>query len=646
MCVGDNSASVNTHEEEIDQRLKDALSMEDPDILVDLRHLNTNGSDRFDVFWKKCEAFLQECTAVHERRHGNTSYLARALSVRDLVEEVSKQCPEGTPIPSLQWVRLQFYPKNPRTKTAALYRKRLSVKMMVQKRQFRKTHVDEHYCAAIFRYLREYALKFRDGSMVICLDDKHRLKVGEPGFPVAAAERGRRVIVSLQEEFHVADHDFTRFSIIPSVIFSIDIPDSIEGSWYHGQVCVVFKEAAFQPSSPIRHGTELSSWLTTRIANKSCLFLYTDGGPDHRLTYLSAQLSLIALFLNLNLDFLCVARTAPNQSWRNPVERMMSIVNLGLQSVGLMRKEVSPEAEKALKNKNSLKQIRSVGENVKTEVAESIQPVIDLLADVMCRLELKGKNFEVEEACSESDVENFWEILLQIEPSLTPEDTARDKVKDKKELHSFFSHCCQMRHYSFCIKKCGKDDCSVCRPVRMERAKFEQLRFLPDPIMQEDGHYLPFEKAFTRNTTEKDRPSLIGKSTAKPLSFSPSVQHAKNTDTMIQCEECDMWRLVFSKKKLSVAARTTLQSILEEVSYTCGASLEDLDLPESLRQVVIRDHQCGDSIEKLYYSAGYEDICIFCAATSDLVEDLPSSAYPICDSCNAKKEPLQKKKKK
>ena len=100
----------------------------------------------------------------------------------------------------------------------------------------------------------------------------------------------------------------------------------------------MLKEAAFQPSSPMRHGTELSLWLTTRIGNRSVLFLYTDGGPDHRLTYLSVQLSLIALFRNLNLDFLCAARTAPNQSWRNPVERMMSIVNLWLQSVGLMRK--------------------------------------------------------------------------------------------------------------------------------------------------------------------------------------------------------------------------------------------------------------------------------------------------------------------
>ena len=75
--------------------------MEDPDILVDIRELNSNGSDKFSVFWKQCEAFLQECTAVHERRHDTATYLARAL---DLVEQVSKKCPPGTPIPSLQWV--------------------------------------------------------------------------------------------------------------------------------------------------------------------------------------------------------------------------------------------------------------------------------------------------------------------------------------------------------------------------------------------------------------------------------------------------------------------------------------------------------------------------------------------------------------
>ena len=284
----------------------------------------------------------------------------------------------------------------------------------------------------------------------------------ELGFPVAAAERGRRVIVSLNEEFQVGDHDFTRFSIIPSVIFHIDIPDSIEGSWYDGQVCVTLKEAAFQPSSALRHATELSLWLTARIGHQSVMFLYTDGGPDHRLTFVSTQLSLIALFLNLDLDLLCAARTAPNQSWRNPVECMMSIVNLGLQSIGLMRKEMSSEAEKALKNCNSLKQLRSP---FRQEISLSIQQPIDLVADVMSRLQLKGKKIEVETGCSEFEEECFWEVLQQIEPSLSSDDTTREKIKDKEKLQAFLNHCCQVPHYTYCIKKCGKDDCSICKPV-------------------------------------------------------------------------------------------------------------------------------------------------------------------------------------
>ena len=82
---------------------------------------------------------------------------------------------------------------------------------MVQKRQFRKTHEDEHYAAAVFQYVREYAIQLRDQCTMVCIDDKHRLKVGEPWFPVAAAERGRKVIVRAGTTFEVGDHDFTKF---------------------------------------------------------------------------------------------------------------------------------------------------------------------------------------------------------------------------------------------------------------------------------------------------------------------------------------------------------------------------------------------------------------------------------------------------
>ncbi|MCG8626334.1 MAG: hypothetical protein MJE68_30590 [Proteobacteria bacterium] len=62
---------------------------------------------------------------------------------------------------------------------------------------------------------------------------------------------------------------------------------------------------------------------------------------------------------------------------------------------------MSSDAEKALKHCNSMKQIRSAGEQYKKEIAESIKQPIDLLSDIMQRLELKGKHFEIETACSE-----------------------------------------------------------------------------------------------------------------------------------------------------------------------------------------------------------------------------------------------------
>ena len=70
---------------------------------------------------------------------------------------------------------------------------------MVQERQFRKSHPDEHYAAALFRYMHEFAVKFKTVTEMVCLDDKHRMKVGEPGYPVAAVEQGRRVIVKREQ---------------------------------------------------------------------------------------------------------------------------------------------------------------------------------------------------------------------------------------------------------------------------------------------------------------------------------------------------------------------------------------------------------------------------------------------------------------
>ena len=149
---------------EVDSRVKQFIELEDSSVIKDLRTLNSaTGRAKFDCFWLECDTVLNEeiDTAVDDRRHNEITHLANALSVRDLFERVSQRVPEGTPLPSPEGLRLQFWPKTKHAKASLHYTGCLKVKFMIQQRQFRKQHPDQHYAAALFRYQREFALKFR-----------------------------------------------------------------------------------------------------------------------------------------------------------------------------------------------------------------------------------------------------------------------------------------------------------------------------------------------------------------------------------------------------------------------------------------------------------------------------------------------------
>ena len=89
---------------------------------------------------------------------------------------------------------------------------------MIQQRQWLYNHPNSNYAAACYRYMREYAIMLRDVCASI---SRTRLKWG-PNSPVAAVERGKRVLVRNDERLTVGDHDFTKFSLVPSVIFVIE----------------------------------------------------------------------------------------------------------------------------------------------------------------------------------------------------------------------------------------------------------------------------------------------------------------------------------------------------------------------------------------------------------------------------------------
>ncbi|GET65113.1 hypothetical protein GLOIN_2v1767477 [Rhizophagus irregularis DAOM 181602=DAOM 197198] len=300
----------------------------------------------FDAFWDEMAGFFNEkILAVDDHHHHDILYMPLAMSVQHLHDIIIKRLqnkfstplPNEIQIPCEEWIGLQFSPTNPIAASAIHYTGRFNVKFQIQTRLLRKEHPDSHYCACLFHYLREFAILFRNYVCLICADDKHKVPIGE-GVATSTGVRNKKSMVLKEANLVACDYDFTKLSLTPSVIFICKVPLSIEESFYDGQVFVSYKDTIFQPSTVIRHTTEffnvISAYYPQTIPPILCI--YTDGGPDHRVTYGSVQISLICLFLCEDFDMLIALRTALHQSWTNPAERIMSILNLALQGVALM----------------------------------------------------------------------------------------------------------------------------------------------------------------------------------------------------------------------------------------------------------------------------------------------------------------------
>ena len=138
------------------------------------------------------------------------------------------------------------------------------------------------------------------------------------------------------------------------------------------------------------------------------------------------------------------------------------------------------------------------------------------------------------------------DIIKSIDSEVCLDGITKACMKNYEGIQKFFDHCCQVRHYSFCIKKCGQNDCDICKPIRLPREVFDQISFLPDPVPQDDGHYKKFKDVFGTETTEDHRPSLQKRHyREKSVPFPVSVQHARNTNMVVQCEECNVAHCVF-----------------------------------------------------------------------------------------------------
>jgi len=124
-------------------------------MLLDGRKGNSRGGKGIDAtiyqhFWDCCREVLLPDARVEERRHSDTMHASAAHSIPNLVKQVTDLLKQKVssgkletmpPIPSVEWVRLQFIPNNTFSNIAAKFTGRLDVKRGVQSRTLRKEHM-------------------------------------------------------------------------------------------------------------------------------------------------------------------------------------------------------------------------------------------------------------------------------------------------------------------------------------------------------------------------------------------------------------------------------------------------------------------------------------------------------------------------
>ena len=649
--TGDTSAPETSRLRDLDYRVKLVALGELPELAADLRHLNDGQPGRYNEFLGILQGMVRDFMAEDDRRHGG-AHMSHFISVRDLHERATEKCSATVKIPSLDWLRLQFQPKSSRAATALRYNGKLDIRYAVQLRQLRSAHPDDHYCSALFKMQRAMCVEHREHSCFVCLDDKAKVPVGEPDKPMSSGVRGRSSLMAAGSTPMALDHDqASKGSLTPSVVLQCDVPESLTGSFYNGQLHVLVKDSVLQPSTPLRHATELFNLLKT--SPKPLLFAFTDGGGDHSTTFLSVQLAWILLFLALDLDMLVACRTAPGHSYVNPAERCMSTLNLALQNCALARKEQDESSEKRLKTCNSMDAIRKQQQVVQDAWSASVLPVQKAVERRFNRLLYTGNQVQVHEPVSSEEIAEFCQKASNVDATIDCSNSAPTQadLKDKEGLAEFLRTHCRQRHYSFQIKKCNEDVCplDLCSAPRLPRDVFQELSWLPDPVICEarPEHYMQYADVKGRSTDDTSRPSLVEKacrSLTEEQGCDSSMFTAQRVRSTVECTECCKPRCLFSKTSLSAGEREQLEKEMEQLEYSCGSPILEPDSSLSNKVFVRLALKCSDHVEFSYYSSklNVHGICCYCGSDDaskpqEMICKF-STVLPICEDCRKCKE--------
>lgn len=502
-------------EKELDERvMKFLVASDDPDILLDHRGVSSTGKTKFEKFFSEVEAYFEEYMSglcVNDRRHGSVLYLPCATSLEDLRLKVKDRVSEDTLIPHKETLRLQFHPARVTAAVSSKYTGRLNCKFRVQSRLLRQDHQDSKYVAVYYKYLKHFAVKHKEYVTFICMDDKAIVPVGLPDLPISTGVRPRnKTIVPDGAQLLACDHDFHVSGIVPSVILVPEIPQSPSDSFFSGSIFVLNKDKVFQASSPFRHAAEFIKTMRLHRSiddvslSTPVLTIFTDGGPDHRLTYDTVKFSLVEIFTCLDLDMLIALRTAPHNSWMNPAERVMSSLNFGLQHVALARDKMETKYEDCVKHRSTLGSYRQLAEDKPQFAAaymESMADPIRILNERFQSISVNNEHIKCISSCETSDIEEILEELkgaIGLHPGLKQDQITAKYLKTCEQFRDFLKKHSRESHYCFQIRKCPpEEECSYCQgKLHLPRDVFAEMNWLPDPTPTQAPSHLEKYKTF------------------------------------------------------------------------------------------------------------------------------------------------------
>jgi hypothetical protein len=215
----------------------------------------------------------------------------------------------------------------------------------------------------------------------------------------------------------------------------------------------------------------------------------------------------------------------------------------------------------------------------------------------------------------------------------------------------------------FQVKKCGKEECPFCWPVKSSADVFTKLiKFKPHPQLARDENGVVVKDPCTdkqswrsledlyfnnNNNTEEDRPMFRhGPAGQYEDSQVSTLLNKERVGSFVICTLCNKRRCLYKRTNISLnrEIRERIQRCKEEILYTCGSNFVSMSDPTISQELVVvrRALQCITVIERQYYTEFHEPICCHCGSEFD--EECPQvlpqelmyewqMVLPICTNC-------------